>query len=134
MVMVTDPCYDLDTWCNGTLENVKLVMQQLVSQLTQFNGYQLFFLTINIILSIIFLIAAILTEKATAVVNSTLALVIGIGSIIMFVAFTQQREQAVINREYIAIKNQKTLEIQSKSDLIKNYKFTIDSEDNHHFG
>lgn len=107
-------------------------MQQLVSQLTQFNGYQLFFLTINIILSIIFLVAAILTEKATAVVNSTLALVIGIGSIIMFVAFTQQREQAVINREYIAIKNQKTLEIQSKSDLIKNYKFTIDSEDNHH--
>lgn len=107
-------------------------MQQLVSQLTQFNGYQLFFLTINIIISIIFLIAAILTEKATAVVNSTLALVIGIGSIIMFVAFTQQREQAVINREYIAIKNQKTLEIQSKSDLIKNYKFTIDSEDNHH--
>jgi hypothetical protein len=107
-------------------------MQQLVSLLTQFNGYQLFFLTINIILSIIFLIAAILTEKATAVVNSTLALVIGIGSIIMFVAFTQQREQAVINREYIAIKNQKTLEIQSKSDLIKNYKFTIDSEDNHH--
>lgn len=107
-------------------------MQQLVSQLTQFNGYQLFFLTINIILSIIFLIAAILTEKATAVVNSTLALVIGIGSIIMFVAFTQQREQAVINREYISIKNQKTLEIQSKSDLIKNYKFTIDSEDNHH--
>ena len=100
-------------------------MQQLVSQLTQFNGYQLFFLTINIILSIIFLIAAILTEKATAVVNSTLALVIGIGSIIMFVAFTQQREQAVINREYIAIKNQKTLEIQSKSDLIKNYKFNI---------
>ena len=107
-------------------------MQQLVSQLTQFNGYQLFFLTINIILSIIFLIAAILTEKATAVVNSTLALVIGIGSIIMFVAFTQQREQAVINREYTTIKNQKTLEIQSKSDLIKNYKFTIDSEDNHH--
>lgn len=107
-------------------------MQQLVSQLTQFNGYQLFFLTINIILSIIFLIAAILTEKATAVVNSTLALVIGIGSIIMFVAFTQQREQAVINREYISIKNQKTLEIQSKSDLIKNYKFTIDSEDNYH--
>ena len=107
-------------------------MQQLVSLLTQFNGYQLFFLTINIILSIIFLIAAILTEKTTAVVNSTLALVIGIGSIIMFVAFTQQREQAVINREYIAIKNQKTLEIQSKSDLIKNYKFTIDSEDNHH--
>lgn len=107
-------------------------MQQLVSQLTQFNGYQLFFLTINIILSIIFLVAAILTEKATAVVNSTLALVIGIGSIIMFVAFTQQREQAVINHEYITIKNQKTLEIQSKSDLIKNYKFTIDSEDNHH--
>lgn len=107
-------------------------MQQLVSQLTQFNGYQLFFLTINIILSIIFLIAAILTEKTTAVVNSTLALVIGIGSIIMFVAFTQQREQAVINHEYITIKNQKTLEIQSKSDLIKNYKFTIDSEDNHH--
>jgi hypothetical protein len=107
-------------------------MQQLVSLLTQFNGYQLFFLTINIILSIIFLIAAILTEKTTAVVNSTLALVIGIGSIIMFVAFTQQREQAVINHEYITIKNQKTLEIQSKSDLIKNYKFTIDSEDNHH--
>lgn len=50
----------------------------------------------------------------------------------MFVAFAQQREQAVINREYISIKNQKTLEIQSKSDLIKNYKFTIDSEDNHH--
>ena len=100
--------------------------------MTQFNGYQLFFLTINIILSIIFLVAAILTEKATAVVNSTLALVIGIGSIIMFVAFTQQREQAVINHEYITIKNQKTLEIQSKSDLIKNYKFTIDSEDNHH--
>lgn len=23
MVMVTDPCYYLDTWCNGTLENVK---------------------------------------------------------------------------------------------------------------
>lgn len=107
-------------------------MQQLVSLLTQFNGYQLFFLTINIILSIIFLIAAILTEKTTAVVNSTLALVIGIGSIIMFVAFTQQREQAVINHEYITNKNQKTLEIQSKSDLIKNYKFTIDSEDNHH--
>ena len=107
-------------------------MQQLVSLLTQFNGYQLFFLTINIILSIIFLIAAILTEKTTAVVNSTLALVIGIGSIIMFVAFTQQREQAVINHEYITIKNQKTLEIQRKSDLIKNYKFTIDSEDNHH--
>ena len=107
-------------------------MQQLVSLLTQFNGYQLFFLTINIILSIIFLIAAILTEKTTAVVNSTLALVIGIGSIIMFVAFTQKREQAVINHEYITIKNQKTLEIQSKSDLIKNYKFTIDSEDNHH--
>lgn len=107
-------------------------MQQLVSLLTQFNGYQLFFLTINIIISIIFLIAAILTEKTTAVVNSTLALVIGIGSIIMFVAFTQQREQAVINHEYITIKNQKTLEIQSKSDLIKNYKFTIDSEDNHH--
>ena len=105
-------------------------MQQLVSLLTQFNGYQLFFLTINIILNII--IAAIVTEKAAAIVNSTLALVIAIGSIIMFVAFTQQREQAVINHEYITIKNQKTLEIQSKSDLIKNYKFTIDSEDNHH--
>jgi hypothetical protein len=107
-------------------------MQQLVSLLTQFNGYQLFFLTINIILSIIFIIAAIVAEKAAAIVNSTLALVIATGSIIMFTAFMHQREQAVSNHEYTTIKNQKTLEIQSKSDMIKNYKFTIDSEDDHH--
>lgn len=39
MVMVTDPCYDLDTWCNGTLENVKPGTWHTETQYCDINGW-----------------------------------------------------------------------------------------------
>ena len=55
-----------------------------------------------------------------------------IGTIILFIFFMGKQSNAVKNHKYQAIKNQKTLEIKSNSEMIKSHKFAIDSEDDTH--
>ena len=54
---------------------------------------------------------------------------IAVGSIIASIAFQNEALQEVQNHKYVSIKEGKTLEIESQSDLIRSRKFEIDSED-----
>lgn len=63
---------------------------------------------------------------------SLLSITVFMGIIVSAFTFTNQQNDAIKNHEYNAIKKQKTLEIESKSDMIKSHKFAIDSEDDTH--
>lgn len=50
-----------------------------------------------------------------------------VGMVILFIFFMGEQSNTVKNHEYKAVKNQMTLEIESKNDMIKSHKFKIDS-------
>ena len=104
-------------------------MQQLVSNLVQFNAFQWIVLAIHLLAFFIFAIIAMVSEKTAGFVSAAFAIVIAIGSIIISIAFQHEALQEVQNHKYVAIKEGKTLEIESQSDLIRSRKFEIDSED-----
>ena len=104
-------------------------MQQLVSNLVQFNAFQWIVLAIHLLAFFIFAIIAMVSEKTAGFVSAVFAIVIAIGSIIISIAFQHEALQEVQKHKYVAIKEGKTLEIESQSDLIRSRKFEIDSED-----
>lgn len=107
-------------------------MINLVSNLTQFSNYQIFFLVVSFA---IFFISAIITavmDENVQFLGSTFTILTVIGTIILFIFFMGEQSNAVKNHEYKAIKDQQTLEIESKNDMIKSHQFKIDSEDDAH--
>ena len=106
-------------------------MQNLVSTLTQFNGMQTILMSIAIIIGIVLIILTCLTFNLD-IVSSAINLTIAFFALILFIFFTNQQNDAVKNHEYTTIRNEQTLEIESKSDMIKSHKFKIDSEDHDH--
>ena len=107
-------------------------MQNLVSNLTQFSNHQIFFLVVSFA---IFFISAILTavmDEKFQFLGSAFTITTVIGMVILFIFFMGEQSNAVKNHEYTAVKKQMTLEIESKSDMIKSHKFKIDSEDDIH--
>lgn len=107
-------------------------MQQLVAMLTHYNSFQIWVTVINIILTLVLLIICIFSEKMVSFITFLMALVTALGGFGLYLVFSHQMNEAVAKHEYKAIKNQKTLEIKSNSDMIKDYKFEIDSEDKEH--
>lgn len=106
-------------------------MQNLVSTLTQFNGMQTIIMSIAIIIGIVLIILTCLTFSLD-IVSSAINLTIAFFALILFIFFTNQQNDAVKKHEYTAIRNEQTLEIESKNDMIKSHKFKIDSEDHDH--
>ena len=107
-------------------------MQNLVSNLTQFSNHQIFFLVVSFA---IFFISAILTavmDEKFQFLGAAFTITTVIGMVILFIFFMDEQSNAVKNHEYTVIKNQQTLEIESKSDIIKSHQFKIDSEDDTH--
>ena len=107
-------------------------MQNLVSNLTQFSNHQIFFLVVSFA---IFFISAILTavmDEKFQFLGAAFTITTVIGMVILFIFFMGEQSNAVKNHEYTVIKNQQTLEIESKSDIIKSHQFKIDSEDDTH--
>lgn len=105
-------------------------MQNLVSNLTQFSNYQIIFMSIALITGF-FLFVVTATIRST-IISSIVALTITFGTIMLYIGFSNQQNDAIKNHEYTAIRNEQTLEIESKSDMIKSHKFKIDSEDHDH--
>ena len=68
----------------------------------------------------------------STIISSIVALTVAFGTLILYIGFSNQQDDAVKNHEYKAIRNDQTLEIESKSDMIKSHKFKIDSEDHDH--
>ncbi len=105
-------------------------MQNLVSNLTQFSNYQIIFMSIALITGF-FLFVVTATIRST-IISSIVALTVAFLTIMLYIGFSNQQNDAVKNHEYTAIRNEQTLEIESKSDMIKSHKFKIDSEDHDH--
>ena len=105
-------------------------MQNLVSNLTQFSNYQIIFMSIALVVGF-FLFVVTATIRST-IISSIIALTVTFGTIMLYIGFSNQQNDAVKNHEYTAIRNEQTLEIESKSDMIKSHKFKIDSEDHDH--
>lgn len=105
------------------------LMQQFVSNLIQFNAFQWIVLAVHLLGFFIFAIIAMVSEKTAGFVSAVFAIMIAIGSIIALIAFRNESLQEVQNHKYVAIKEGKTLEIESRSDLIRSRKLEIDSED-----
>ena len=105
-------------------------MQNLVSNLTQFSNYQIIFMSIALVVGFfLFLVTAAIRST---IISSIVALTVAFGTLILYIGFSNQQNDAVKNHEYIVIRNEQTLEIESKSDMIKSHKFKIDSEDHDH--
>lgn len=107
-------------------------MQQLVSNLVQFNTFQTSVMIVHLISFIIVALVAITLEKTPAFISAIFAFMICSGAIIIALAFQNEASQEIQNHNYVAVKNGKSLEIESKSDMIKSHKFEIDSEDSDH--
>ena len=105
-------------------------MQNLVSNLTQFSNYQIIFMSIALVVGF-FLFVVTATIRST-IISSIIALTVTFGTIMLYIGFSNQQNDAVKNHEYTAIRNEQTLEIESKNDMIKSHKFKIDSEDHDH--
>jgi hypothetical protein len=106
-------------------------MQQLVAMLTHYNSYQIRATVITIILTLLLLIISIFSKRMVTFVRA-MAIGMILGCFVIYLDFSHQMNEAVTKHEYKAIKNQKTLEIKSNSDMIKDYKFEINSEDKEH--
>ena len=105
-------------------------MQNIVSNLTQFSNYQIIFMSIALVVGIfLFLVTAAIRST---IISSIVALTVAFGTLILYIGFSNQQNDAVKNHEYTVIRNEQTLEIESKSDMIKSHKFKIDSEDHEH--
>lgn len=109
-------------------------MQQfIISNLLQFNAFQITILAIQAVLFFVAgLIALISEEKIVSFFCSVFSIMTLIGVIVVSIVFSNDARQEVETHKYAAIKNGKALEIESKSDLIKSRKFEIDSEDADH--
>lgn len=105
-------------------------MQNLVSNLTQFNNYQIIFMSIALVIG--FFLFVVTAAIRSTIISSIVALTVAFGTIMLYIGFSNQQNNAVKNHEYTAIRNEQTLEIESKSDMIKSHKFKIDSEDHDH--
>lgn len=108
-------------------------MQQLISSLIQYTNFQ-----INVILThaVIFIVTVLITmmiaDNVASFITALFATMTVIGAIIISFIYSEENKQAIYNHEYIAIKDGKSLEIKSKSDVIKSQRFEIDSEDSDH--
>lgn len=71
-------------------------------------------------------------NNVASFITASFAAMTVIGAIIISFIYSEENKQAVYNHEYIAIKDGKSLEIKSKSDVIKSQIFEIDSEDTDH--
>ena len=107
-------------------------MQSLVSNLTQFNIFQTSVMIAHLIGFIIVALVAMTLEKTPAFVSAIFAFMICSGAIIASLVYQEEARQEIQNHKYVAVKNGKSLEIESKSDMIKSHKFEIDSEDSKH--
>jgi hypothetical protein len=109
-------------------------MQQfIISNLLQFNVFQITILAIQAVLFFVAgLIALISEEKIVSFFCSVFFIMTLIGVIVVSIVFSNDARKEVETHMYAAIKNGKALEIESKSDLIKSRKFEIDSEDADH--
>lgn len=105
-------------------------MQNLVSNLTQFSNYQIIFMSIALVTG--FFLFVVTAAIRSTIISSIVALTVAFGTIMLYIDFSNQQNDAVINHEYTTIRNEQTLEIESKSDMIKSHKFKIDSEDHDH--
>lgn len=108
-------------------------MQQIVSSLIQYTNFQ-----INVLLThaVIFIVTVLITmmiyDNVASFITALFAALTVIGAIILSIVFSEENKQAVYNHEYVAVKNGKSLEIESKSEAIKSQRFEIDSEDSDH--
>lgn len=105
-------------------------MQNLVSNLTQFSNYQIIFMSIALVTGFFLFVVTAAIRSTT--ISSIVALTVAFGTIMLYIGFSNQQNDAVKNHEYTTIRNEQTLEIESKSDMIKSHKFKIDSEDHDH--
>ena len=105
-------------------------MQNLVSNLTQFSNYQTIFMSIALVVG--FFLFVVTAAIRSTIISSIVALTEAFGTLILYIGFSYQQNDAVKNHEYTAIRNEQTLEIESKSDMIKSHKFKINSEDHDH--
>lgn len=105
-------------------------MQNLVSNLTQFSNYQTIFMSIALVTD--FFLFVVKSAIRSTIISSIVALTVAFGTIMLYIGFSNQQNDAVKNHEYTTIRNEQTLEIESKSDMIKSHKFKIDSEDHDH--
>ena len=105
-------------------------MQNLVSNLTQFSNYQTIFMSIALVVG--FFLFVVTAAIRSTIISSIVALTEAFGTLILYIGFSNQQNDAVKNHEYTAIRNEQTLEIESKSDMIKSHKFKINSEDHDH--
>ena len=105
-------------------------MQNLVSNLTQFSNYQIIFMSIALVAG--FFLFVVTAAIRSTIISSIVALTVTFGTMMLYIGFSNQQNDAVKNHEYTAIRNEQTLEIESKSDMIKSHKFKIDSEDHDH--
>ena len=86
----------------------------------------------SIALVIGFFLFVVTAAIRSTIISSIVALTVAFGTIMLYIGFSNQQNNAVKNHEYTAIRNEQTLEIESKSDMIKSHKFKIDSEDHDH--
>ena len=105
-------------------------MQNLVSNLTQFSNYQIIFMSIALVAG--FFLFVVTAAIRSTIISSIIALTVLFANLMLYIGFLNQQDDAVKNHEYKAIRNEQTLEIESKSDMIKSHKFKIDSEDHDH--
>ena len=105
-------------------------MQNLVSNLTQFSNYQIIFMSIALVAG--FFLFIVTAAIRSTIISSIVALTVLFANLMLYIGFSNQQDDAVKNHEYKAIRNEQTLEIESKSDMIKSHKFKIDSEDYDH--
>lgn len=105
-------------------------MQNLVSNLTQFSNHQIIFISIALVAG--FFLFVVTAAIRSTIISSIVALTVTFGTMMLYIGFSNQQNDAVKNHEYKTIRNEQTLEIESKSDMIKSHKFKIDSEDHDH--
>lgn len=107
-------------------------MQNLVSILTKFSDYQMFFVVASFAIFVVVAILTAVIDEEYQFIFTTFTIITAIVPIVLFIFFMGEQANAVKNHEYTATRNQMTLEIESKSDMIKSHKFKIDSEDDTH--
>ena len=108
-------------------------MQQLVSNLIQYTNFQITVLIIQIIIFIVtVLITMMIEDDVASFITALFSAATLIAAIIFSIVYAEENKQAVYNHEYVVVKNGKSLEIESKSDAIRSYRFEIDSEDTDH--
>ena len=107
-------------------------MQNLVSILTKFSDYQMFFVVVSFAIFVVVSILTAVIDEEYQFIFTAFTIITAIVPIVLFIFFMGEQANAVKNHEYTATRSQMTLEIESKSGMIKSHKFKIDSEDDTH--